>query len=440
MAEWYDIAAGLPAASREAGNWFDRMYAVRKQGTAHQEEERQNLLKILTQEDRALRETLSNRAAKKSPVGGKGISIDTTPFEVESRAYQSEAGRYKPIGAAPVAPPLAAPAMGMDAAPSLPTPSAAPVDEESEIQKRLSGVGPSASRKALTELRAKIAGQLYGPTFADFIRRRDEVAMEPDIESERQNLEHQLRSEAYFKQYPDRTVPALAGQARRYKTEAEKEKERQAFERRKEGNKPAYAKITEEKRQIKDAKEQADELNKVLESLDEQTATEIDAANARKAQPAELTAITDMRDKRRKELLEQGAPISGAKAKTIQAKPGLADRKPGQGGAGPKPFDVTAQGIKTLDRLIADKKKAIDNARKQMNYEAAALAETEMNSLVDQARKLGVTYQEKQYTSVTATQEELATANNALKSAGKPPITLDELKRRKIARMERKGQ
>ena len=51
-----------------------------------------------------------------------------------------------------------------------------------------------------------------------------------------------------------------------------------------------------------------------------------------------------------------------------------------------------------------------------------------------------MTYQEKQYTSVTATQEELATANNALKSAGKPPITLDELKRRKIARMERKGQ
>ena len=101
---------------------------------------------------------------------------------------------------------------------------------------------------------------------------------------------------------------------------------------------------------------------------------------------------------------------------------------------------MTAQGIKTLDRLIADKKKAIDNARKQMNYEAAALAETEMNSLVDQARKLGVTYQEKQYTSVTATQEELATANNALMSAGKRRITLDELKRRMIARMERKGQ
>ncbi len=443
MPEWYEVAAGLPDFTGAAGSWFDRMYGVRRQQTQDQaameaaalrakEKENALLTKTLTQEDIRLRDTLSKRAKQDRPVGaGKYSSLDKSPWQAESNAYNQEAQTYKP------------PQPAFDELPEIGQPSG-----EENIQRQVREITPSESRKAAIEARAKLAAKLHGPEFAALIRRRDEAQLEPELAAQKKELEAELRSQSYYAAHPERTVPVMAGKVREATTAAQTEKEEQALKRTQTSAGVGYqrnamdiadraaalAAQEKDKRDLKVAHDSLRALKATYDSWsDEGTVGEI-----KKASIARLEKDIENLPKEHPTAVGAELPVTSnvlfnARSK-VQAQTAKDETK-GQ----PKPFDTKAQGLKTLDKQIGQMRQAVEKAKKEMRNADAEASERVLNKMVDEYTGLGGVGQTKQFTAVNVTQADLQKVNSTLKP-GERPFTADEIKAAKLEARKRAGQ
>jgi hypothetical protein len=451
MAEWYEIAAGLPDASNAAGTWFDRMYGVRRQQTqdaqkqvAAQAAEKDRLTKILFHEDAMLKDALSGRRLAEKPIGAGKVTIDKSPWEAENRAYQQQAKTYKP------------PEPAFDALPEQGKPSG-----EADIQRQLQGVAPSASRQAAIEAKVKMAAQLHGPVFADFIRRSEESKMEPELAAERQALEENLRTQRYYEQFPGKTVPNLAAASRAATEESaqakaqaaadlQAQKDVESMKRTKTTAGVGYqrnamdqaerdAAMAAQEKQKQDYQTAHESLRKIKSEYDnwsdEGTIGEQKRANIARIENEINTLKTN-----NPSVFASPLPVKPETLLNAQMKSGEQKAKAAALPGGQKPFDTKAQAIKTLDKQIAEQRRAVQKAVQTRDDAAAERAETSLNSMVDEYRKLGGVGQIKQYTAVNVTAAELKTANDRRSAQGKAPLTKDDFKKAKIMYLESQGK
>ena len=440
MPEWYEIAAGLPDFTGAAGSWFDRMYGVRRQQTQDQaakdaaalrakEKENDLLTKTLMEEDTRLRGALSKRAEQDRPIGAaKGVNLDKTPWQMESKAYQQEAQTYKP------------PQPAFDELPEIGKPSG-----EETIQRQVREIAPSESRKAAIEARAKLAAKLHGPDFADLIRRRDEAQLEPELAEQKKELEAELRGQSYYAAHPERTVPVLAGKVRAAGTEAKAEEERQALKRTQTAAGPAHRRITvDEQNRLETQAAQEAQQQKYAQKLDNLQQMRDIVANTPQGQgwagmPSieEIDALSAQTEREGIAYAHPALPMRPEAQGAAWVKALVESQKAEKAGQ-PKPFDTKAQGLKTLDKQIGQMRQAVENAKKEMRNADAEASEMALNKMVDEYTSLGGVGQTKQFTAVNVTQADLQKVNSTLKP-GERVFTADEIKAAKLEARKRAG-